>query len=362
MIDKLKDLAKSNDKKNKLKEPLEETDESNVNGKDNKRCKDTSKKSKSAVLTSYVKNTNEATAVFENGKISSECVKESETKNVENYRIDTERIEVTNEDMNTYKIIAEENVTEKKNIKKHEKETIKEIKNGENSKHQNLDLRGETFTSKDSVDMTEETRVDVTKSESMDTVDNTEKNNDESSDDSDSKAKSNKLRKILSVVKKTLKIYVSLFKRRDFWFCLMFTNLGNIVIACIPLYLPALASELGLPTSSFATFLFILSLAELGSRLLFGFVGDSERVNKIVILAMTRFVCGIATIALLQIHTHPTVYALTVILGVFGGPVRVYFGPIVLDIVGFKHFGTGIAFVYAINGLFLSLTQIPLGK
>ena len=168
--------------------------------------------------------------------------------------------------------------------------------------------------------------------------------------------------KFSNVCISTFKAYGHLLKTRELWLFFLFRTLANVSYGCATIYLPAYAAEMGLDSWSLSTILALMGVSELICRIILGCIGDFNCVSKIFVLAVTLFICGVTTFPLLFMKTTYSVYILTALLGLFGGTFRVYNGPILVEMIGFKQLGSAMALTFSLSLLSLAAAQVPFGK
>ena len=162
--------------------------------------------------------------------------------------------------------------------------------------------------------------------------------------------------------RRVLKTYSRLLRSFELWLFLTFRTLANLATNAVNIFLPAFAAEQGLPLWSLATLLSVIGVSELVSRIILGYIGDWECINKVLVLGVVYTSCGVITLSLVMIPSVLTVYIMTVFLGLFGGIFRIYNGPILVDIVGFKRLGSAMGLLACIGLLTTAASQPFFGK
>ena len=164
------------------------------------------------------------------------------------------------------------------------------------------------------------------------------------------------------VYSNTLKAYSRLLRTRKLLFFLLFRTLADTGFLSTTIFLPAYASEQGLPASSIPLTLSLLGATELISRLLLGYLGDFRCVSKVLLLSITLFICGTVTMILSFVKSVLSVYMVTICRGLFGGTCRMYTGPILAEIVSFELLGRAISLAVSLGLLGFASAQVPFGK
>ena len=124
---------------------------------------------------------------------------------------------------------------------------------------------------------------------------------------------------------------------------------------------PAYATDLGLSLTESTTLLSILGVCELFSRIFYGYIGDKQWANRRLIIFVCYTMCGTGMIALTFWGGHYTAYLHVLCLSMLGGVHMVYLYPLFSDVTDSVHFGPALGLSNTLAGIFMSVSQLPLG-
>ncbi|XP_039268424.2 monocarboxylate transporter 2-like [Styela clava] len=131
---------------------------------------------------------------------------------------------------------------------------------------------------------------------------------------------------------------------------------------CNQLYIvPYAVIEVGLPKIEASLLMSIGAFIEIGSRLMFGFLGDLEKINRIWLFSGVLFIMSVFATILPFMKTFASLATITALTGLFQGGFSGMSVVILADIVGLKLYAPALGISTLLNGFGTLLTPPAVG-
>ena len=140
-----------------------------------------------------------------------------------------------------------------------------------------------------------------------------------------------------------------------FWISTSLTYLSHVTLHW---FIPDRAIEIGFSHRDAAITLVVVNIANIFSRLIFGFTSSNKFINHIVLLVLYVFLSGLSSILVLVWTSYWSYMFFSAMFGILRGLYVIYQLLMIVDLAGKENVSLGLGLIYSLAGL-VFLVSIP---